>query len=235
MTMAVCFVGCGDTSRESTAVTTVVPVTAPAPTTTKPKAAHVGPAPDPPAPAALFAKSLSLRSGPVPVPLQLQIASIGLDAQVLGVGATPDDVMDAPEGPKNDPVWQTAFWYRGSAIPGVVSTAVIAGHINGPRGTRGVFGNIDRLRRGDVIVVHDTRTGLDVRFAVTRSASFTLAETRQLEVLTEIYGVGPVAGTTPQRAKDGRAHLTLITCSGTFDTSIGTHDHRFAVFATRVG
>ncbi len=233
MAVAAFLAGCGHTSREVTAVASTTPATIVATTTSKPSVREPVRVPDPPVPASLFAKDLSLRAGPVPVPLVLQIPSIGVTAQVLGVGVTAGDVMDAPEGPANDPVWATAFWYRGSAIPGVVSTAVIAGHINGPRGTQGVFGHIDKLKPGDLIVVHDTRRALDVRFAVTRSVSFTLAQARRPDVLTQIYGVGPVAGTTPQRAKDGRAHLTLVTCAGTFDTSIGTHDHRLAVFATR--
>jgi len=116
----------------------------------------------------------------------------------------------------------------------VLSTALIAGHIDGPRGTAGVFGHIDQLKPGDLIIVHDLRNGLDVRFAVTRSMSFTLAETTDKSVLRQIYGVGPVAGTTPQASKDDLAHLTLITCAGTFQRDIGTHDHRLAVFATRV-
>ena len=190
------------------------------------------PVADPPVPAALYAAGLDVRAGPVPVPLELRIPSLNVAAAVLGVGVTPGDVMDAPEGPVDDPVWQEAFWYRGSAVPGVISTALIAGHIDGPRGTQAVFGHIDRLRRGDRIVVHDTRTGLDVRFAVTGSTSFSLAQTAEKSILTRIYGVGPVAGTTPQRSVDGLAHLTLVTCAATFRN--GTHDHRLVVCATRV-
>jgi hypothetical protein len=192
------------------------------------------PVPALPVPARLFAPGLDIRSGPVPIPIQLRIPSLHVDATVIGVGVLPNDVMDAPEGPINDPVWQQAFWYRGSAVPGVLSTAVIAGHVNGPRGTEGVFGHIDRLRPGDAIVVHDPRRGLDVRFVVTRTADFTLAQTTQKDVLRQIYGVGPVAGTTPQASADRRAHLTLVTCAGDFDTRLGTHDHRLAVFAIRV-
>ena len=51
-------------------------------------------------------------------------------------------------------------------------------------------------------------------------------------VLTRIYGAGPVAGTRPRPSTDGLAHLTLITCAGTFRN--GTHDHRLVVYATRV-
>lgn len=46
---------------------------------------------------------------PPRAPLQLQIPSIGVSAQVLGVGVTTGDVTDAPEGPIHDPVWQEAF------------------------------------------------------------------------------------------------------------------------------
>jgi hypothetical protein len=230
--MPALLVECGDTHRAAVAPpSSTTTTTAPHRTAAKPKAR---PAADPPVPKALFAKSLGLRAGPVPVPLLLLIPSINVASAVLGVGVTPGDVMDAPEGPVNDPVWQEAFWYRGSAIPGVVSTALIAGHINGPRGTSGVFGAIDRLKKGDIIVVRDTRSRLDVRFAVTGSMSFTLDQTTQPDVLKRLYGVGPVAGTTPQRSTDGHAHLTLITCAGSFNRGLGTHDHRLAVFATRV-
>jgi hypothetical protein len=228
--------GCAGKSTTRTAPAPPVPMTSPTATSTAARRARkIPPAKAPPVPAALFAAGLSVRAGPVPVPLQLLIPSIGVHAQVLGVGVTSGDVMDAPEGPRNDPVWEEAFWYRASAIPGVVSTALIAGHIDGPKGSAGVFGHIERLHAGDLIVVHDTRTGLDVRFAVTASTSFTLDQTTEPAVLRQIYGAGPVAGTTPQRATDGLAHLTLITCAGTFQNSIGTHDHRLAVFATRVG
>jgi hypothetical protein len=192
--------------------------------------------PDPDAalavPAALTDRGLSLRAGPVAVPLELQMPSLSVGAQVLGVGITPKDVMDAPMGPAEDPDWQQAFWYRGSAVPGALSTAVIAGHVNDPLARPGVFAHIDRLRPGDPIVVHDTRTGLDVRFAVTDTETYSLDQAAEPAVLTQIYGVGPVVGTWPQPSVDGLSHLSLITCAGTFRN--GTHDHRLVVYATRI-
>lgn len=125
-----------------------------------------------PVPAALVAGDVGLRQGPVPLPLALQLPTIGVGAEVLGVGITPADVMDAPMGGAGDPVWQQAFWYRGSAVPGAASTALIAGHISGS-GDPGVFAELGQLRRGDPIVVRDTRTGLDVRFEVDDSISYT--------------------------------------------------------------
>ena len=186
----------------------------------------------PPVPAALTPDGLALRSAPVAVPLMLRIPTLGVDVGVLGVGMTSSDAMDAPVGKADDPVWQQAFWYRGSAVPGAPSTALIAGHIDDSLGRPAVFNHIDSLEPGDPIVAHDTRTGLDVRFAVTESTEYPLDETTRPDVLARIYGTGPVVGAEPQPSADGLAHLTLITCAGTFRN--GTHDHRRVVFATRV-
>jgi hypothetical protein len=183
-------------------------------------------------PAALTRKGLSLRAGPIKVPLLLEIPKLRVNASVLGVGISKSDSMDAPEGPRDDPVWQQAFWYRGSAIPGARSTALIAGHIDGGRDGAAIFGHLDDLRPGDQIVVHDTRSGREVRFAVTESKSYSLAEAATPAVLKRIYGVGPVVGEWAQPSADGLAHLTLITCAGTFRN--GTHDHRLAVYANRL-
>lgn len=196
-------------------------------------------APDPSAapialtvPAALTDEGLDLRSGPEPVPLTLQLPTLEVSAPVVGVGITPGNVMDAPMGRAGDPVWQQAFWYRGSAVPGALSTALIAGHVGGPGGSAAVFGHLDRLRPGDPIVVHDTRSGDDVRFSVTETKTYSLDEASDPTVLSRIYGAGPVSGNVAQPSADGLAHLTLVTCTGTFRD--GTHDHRLVVYAVRI-
>jgi hypothetical protein len=183
-------------------------------------------------PAPLSDPALGLRAGPVPVPLELLLPSVGVHAPVIGVGITPDDVMDAPTGPPGDAAWQQAFWYRGSAVPGEPSTAVIAGHATGPGGRPAVFAPLGRLAVGHRIVVRNTGDGLDVTFAVTETRTYRLEETETPAVLTLIYGSGPVAGTPPQPSPDGLSHLTLVTCAGTYRG--GTHDHRLVVSATRV-
>ena len=216
LAVAVLLAGCGGPKAEQAAVALppLVPAAAPA------------------IPAPLTDEGLDLRAGPVAVPLELRIPSLSITTPVIGVGITPKDVMDAPMGPAGDPVWQQAFWYRGSAVPGELSTALIAGHVGGPKGSSAVFADLERLRPGDPIVVRDTRTGLDVRFSVTGAKSYTLAEAAEPAVLTEMYGAGPVNGTLPQPSADGLSHLTLVTCTGTFVG--GTHDHRLVVSATRV-
>ena len=184
-------------------------------------------------PAALTDPELDLRDGPVPTPIELFLPSLDVRSEVLGVGITSTDVMDAPMGPPDDPVWQQVFWYRGSAVPGAASTALVAGHVNDPLGRPGVFARLGELQAGDPVVVRDTRTSLDVRFVVDEVVSYTLDDAADPAVLARIYGAGPVAGTEPQPSADGRSRLTLITCAGTFRD--GTHDQRLVVYATRMG
>ena len=93
-------------------------------------------------PGPLFDSSLDLRAGPVEVPLELQIPSLDVNAPMLGVGLTPENVMDSPRGPIDDLVWHTAFWYRGSGIPGEVGTATIAGHVDGVHGRAAAFARL---------------------------------------------------------------------------------------------
>lgn len=212
------------------AVAPVVPASSPAvardearagaTTTTAPPAIVV---PEP-----LVDPALDLRAGPVPVPIALHLPSLGIRADVLGVGLTEGDSMDAPEGGLDDPVWGQAFWYRGSAVPGAPSTALIAGHV-GSRGGPGVFARLGELVPGDPIVIEDLRTSIGVRFSVTETTEYTLDEATAPDVMTRIYGTGPVAGFRPEASADGLAHLTLVTCAGTFTD--GTHDRRRVVSA----
>jgi hypothetical protein len=217
-------------STQPESQTRVAPTSAPVTTHTSLRKSRPGAAPF--VPAALTAKSLGLRAGPVRVPLLLEIPKLDINASVLGVGIANDNAMDAPEGPREDPVWQKAFWYRGSAIPGARSTALIAGHIDGGVDGAALFGHLGELRAGDRIVVHDTRNGREVQFTVKSSRSYSLAEAATPAVLKRIYGEGPVVGKWAQPSADGLAHLTLISCAGTFRN--GTHDHRLVVYADRI-
>jgi len=195
------------------------------------------PTPAPPAPAsidgALVPSGVDLHAGPITVPLQLRLPTLEVSAAVLGVGMTTRGAMDAPEGPPGNPIWQEAFWYRGGGIPGDVGTATIAGHVDDTLGRPALFWHLRDLHPGDPVVIHDTRSGMDIRFTVREVATYTVQQASQPAVLAAIYGAGPVAGTGPQPAPDGLAHLTLVTCAGDF--AHGSYDHRIVVDAQRVG
>src|SRR6202140_1212693 len=142
-----------------------------------PQAASAQPANQLLAQAPLVDPSIDLRAGPVDVPLELRIPSLHISAPVLGVGLDAKNVMDAPKGSANDPVWHKAFWYRGGGIPGDATTATIAGHVDDVLGRPALFAHLKDLRRGDTIVVHDTQTNLDVEFVVTATVTYTLKQT----------------------------------------------------------
>ena len=179
----------------------------------------------------LFDENLDLHAAPVDVALELFIPALKVDAAVQAVGLTSEHVMDAPKGPIGDAIWSTAFWYRGGGIPGEIGTATIAGHVDDPLGVPEIFANLEDLQAGDLIVVRQLITHTDIYFVVDRMQIYSLQEALQLDVLTQIYGSGPVTGSGPQPAPDGLSHLTLITCSGTIVN--GAFDHYTVVYATR--
>jgi len=177
-----------------------------------------------------FDSSFDLKVGPIEVPLELQIPSLKVDAPVLGVGLTAGNVMDAPKGQIGDPIWGTAFWYRGSSIPGEVGTATIAGHVDDPFGIPQIFAHLQDLHPGDLIIIHVKNITVDIRFMVAQVKVYTLQESSDPAVLKKIFGAGPITGARPQPSLDGLSHLTLITCSGNFDN--GQFDHHTVVYAT---
>ena len=183
-------------------------------------------------PAPLVAPNLDLYAPPVSVPLQVKIPSIGVDASVLAVGLTGRDVMDAPQGAPADPVWREAFWYRGGGIPGASGTATIAGHLDDVLGRPAVFARLKDLRPGDAILILDTRVQQEMRFVVSASDTYSEQQATNPAILAQVYGPGPAAGTAPQPAPDGLAHLTLITCAGNYVH--GAYDHHVVVYAQRV-
>ena len=163
--------------------------------------------------------SLDLRAGPVDLRLELRIPALRIIAPMVSVGITAENVMDAPKGLAGDPVWQKAFWYRGSGIPGHSGTATIAGHVDDALGRPAVFAHLRDLRAGDLIVIHDPRSGLDLRFTVVKIATYSVRQAADPSVLAQVYGIGPVSGREPQPAPDGPADLTLITCAEALSTA----------------
>ena len=179
----------------------------------------------------LFDPNIDLMAGPIDVPLELLIPSLKVKAPVIGVGLTSKNVMNTPKGPIGDPIWDAAYWYRGSGIPGESGTATIAGHVNEPLGEPEIFADLEDLHPGDEIIIHYSTIDLDILFIVDQIEVYSIQESSEPAVLAQIFGDGPLAGKGPQPARDGLAHLTLITCAGNIVN--GEFDHHTVVFATR--
>ena len=208
---------------------TIKPIATPTVTpTTRPT---ISPTPTLFVPGPLFDAGLDIKAGPVDVPLELQIPSLDIKLPVIGVGLNALNVMDAPISSAGSPFWHSAFWYRGSSIPGEVGTAVFAGHITDPLGKPGAFRYLQDVQSGDLIIIHDNRTSFDIRFIVDEVEAISEEDSTDPAVLTRIFGAGLVDGTGPQPSLDGLSHLTLITCATNSFT--GNFDDRTVVYATR--
>lgn len=178
----------------------------------------------------LFDEHLDIMDGPVEVPLVLEIPVLQVNAPVLGVGLTSSNEMDTPKGPIDDPSWHSAYWYRGSGLPGESGTATIAGHLSDSLGREEIFVHLEDLQPGDSIIIHYTEQNLEFIFIVDQVAIYSLEESSDPAMLEKIFGIGPVTGKPAQPSPDGVSRLTLLTCIGSVVN--GRFDHHVVVFAT---
>jgi hypothetical protein len=183
-------------------------------------------------PGPLVDPTLSLFTGPVAVPLEMQIPALDIQAPVLGVGLTLTNVMASPRGNRvDDPIWQSVFWYRGGGIPGDVGTATFAGHFDDGLGRPAIFAYLGELRTGDLIVVRDVRSEVEIPFIVTETQTYTDEEAADPATLERIFGSQSVSGSEAASEADQISRLTLITCAGAWVD--GSFNLRLVVYATR--
>jgi sortase (surface protein transpeptidase) len=146
----------------------------------------------------------------VPKPTGLVIPSIGVRTPLVHLGVTASGALQVPASTS------VAGWYTGSARPGAVGSAVIAGHIDSVTGP-GVFFRLRLLREGKRIYVRRANGSLAV-FKVTAVHSY----------LKSRFPTEAVYGPEPD------AQLRLITCGGTFDYATGHYLSNIIVYATLV-
>lgn len=171
----------------------------------QPVAPTGGPTPTPtPVPIA----TPELPSG-VSEPVRLEIPSIGVDASLvdLSLGNGNPEVPDA---------WEDAGWYETTRNPGEIGPAVIAGHIDSKTGPA-VFYRLRELVHGDEIIVHGA-AGDVATFVVQDSGQYP-----KTSLPNEVFGFG-----------QPRPELRLITCGGSFDSSVGHYVDNLVVYAATV-
>jgi LPXTG-site transpeptidase (sortase) family protein len=144
-------------------------------------------------------------------PLRLKISIINVDAVIAYAGLTPDGAMEI----KKDPT--EVAWYDRGPRPGENGSAVIAGHYGFLNGKGSVFNDLHTLIKGDVISVVDDRNN---------TYSFIVRESRTYNPAADASGVF--------NSNDGKAHLNLITCEGTWNNAQATYSDRRVVFTERI-
>ncbi len=145
---------------------------------------------------------------------RLTIPKYEVDAPVIVLGVDEQGVMESPDGPFD------VAWYDFTAHPGTGSNAVFSGHVDwtfdsGPGGA--VFWHLKDLALGDIIEVK-----------LTDGTVFQYRMVSRQQIDPNTADVNAIVGPTP------RDVITLITCGGSFDRSIGHYTARTIVQAERV-
>lgn len=143
------------------------------------------------------------------LPVRLIIPAINVNASIDQVGLTAEGAMDVPQAPSR------VAWLNTGPRPGEIGSAVIDGHFGWFKNIPAVFHQLHLLRPGDLIIVEevDGRTTFIVR-------------------ALEVFDLQQDA-TAVFVSNDGRAHLNLITCEGTWDPALQQYSDRLVVFADR--
>lgn len=145
------------------------------------------------------------------VPLRMSIPEINITATVDPMGTTPSGDMDTPKVPEN------TGWFSAGPRPGEVGSAVIDGHFGWKNDLPAVFDNLHLLQKGDTVTVEDDK-GTITTFVVRELRTY-----GRDDDATDIF-----------RSNDGKAHLNLITCQGTWNESQKSYSTRLVVFTDKV-
>ena len=146
------------------------------------------------------------------LPVRIKIPRIKVNAKLESVGLTKDGAVGVPKGPTS------AAWFNLSPRPGEKGSSVITGHYGYWKGgISTVFNFINRLKKGDRILVEDGK-GVVTTF-----------------VVREIQSYDPNANAVDVFADtDGKAHLNLITCEGVWNARTKSFPKRLVVFADKI-
>ena len=142
------------------------------------------------------------------IPVRLIVPAIDIDTTIAPTGLTAGGAMGVPVGPTG------TTWFDLGPRPGQIGSAVIAGHEGWKDGIFAIFDNLYKIKPGDDIYIVDDR-GATTTFVV-----------RSLQ----LYGQNANAASVFE-SSDGKAHLNLITCEGTWNAAEKSYSDRLVVFA----
>jgi sortase (surface protein transpeptidase) len=141
-------------------------------------------------------------------PVWVSIPAIGIrKTTLIHLGLTRSGTLQVPA------TTTVAGWFTGSARPGAVGSAVIAGHVDSHTGP-GIFFWLRALKPGDKVYV-GRADGTMAVFTVTREHMYA----------KDKFPTAAVYGAVPDR------ELRLITCGGIFDHATGSYLSNVVVFA----
>lgn len=142
---------------------------------------------------------------------RILIPDVGIDAPVVVKGLDAHRVMEAPELP-----FEVA-WYDFTGFPGHPGNAVFSGHLDFPVVGPAAFWQLPQVEEGHVVEVILT-DGTTYQYRVVSKTVYR----------EETAPVAQIVGSTPTES------ITLITCAGNFDRTVGRYEDRLVVRAERV-
>lgn len=141
------------------------------------------------------------------MPARLMIPQLTINASVEHVGLAANGEMGVPIDPYN------VAWYKSGPSPGKIGSSVIGGHFGMANGKPAVFDDLHKLRRGDRLYVQDEK-GTTTTFTVRKLQTFSHDDNAEAVFVSN----------------DGKAHLNLITCAGTWNKATLNYSNRTVVF-----
>ena len=141
---------------------------------------------------------------------RLVIESIGVNSKIINVGLTKEGNMEAPSN-----IYDVGLYKYGAKL-GQNGTAVLAGHLDGANGEKGVFYSLDKLKAGDIIKIN-RNNATPLTYKVTKTRVYKSTD-KPSEVFKSASG----------------SNLNLITCRGSWDKNKSQYDERLVVFTTLV-
>jgi len=144
------------------------------------------------------------------LPFKLIIPSIKVNSNIDPVGLTKDGAMDLPLKSSN------TGWYNLGPIPGVIGSSVIDGHSGFKNGAPAVFDNLHKIKIGDKVTIINNKGNATI-FIVHKISKYDFSANA-----TNIF-----------TSTDGKIHLNLITCTGTWNSILKSHNSRLVVFTDK--
>jgi LPXTG-site transpeptidase (sortase) family protein len=160
-----------------------------------------------PAPKSTLAKSANSPYKFVPGVLTLKIPRLAIDAPIIAINLNDKGEVEPPNGP------DIVGWYSLSPPPGAPGNSVLAGHVDWKTQTA-VFWELRNIKAGDTILVSNAEKG-DTRYTVEWVKTYKFDEAPIDTIFASLY----------------EPALTIITCSGEFDTTTHNYNQRLVVRA----
>lgn len=142
---------------------------------------------------------------------RLKIARIKVNAPVISAGLTYFGEIAVPKGPSE------VSWFSLGPRPGEIGSAIISGHYGWKNNISAVFDNLSKLKKGDKLSFQDEK-GIVTTFIVR-----TIKVYNRNAKATEVFV-----------SNDGKAHLNLITCGGTWNKKQKSYSNRLVVFTDKI-